>query len=435
MELIYDSGKLTEERTGGFCAHADHILSRHSPVFRTEQLEARRAVVADCLYRISNLLHRNGTQAEHQAVTVVEDAERQVLAVVDVEHEQLLLGNFADEINVRALVVQVNIDAVHGQTNAVAVYGVYDLERLTYAVDAPLLVADRLEGQLDTVRLGNVGEFVQHLHRVVENLFLVPGADLIGDSRHHDDIRIADLLCHLAAEGEQLYELFPLLRRAEAENPKLVHVIGSDPGVCAAFNGATHMPFEDCALYMNIPNAVVIDSCDFAQTKALTRKLAACGSPSYMRLIRKGFTTVYADGSDFEIGKGVTLRDGKDVTIIASGILVDEALKAEEMLAAKGISARVIDMHTWKPLDEELVLRAAAETGCIVTAENHQVGTGLGSAITNLTSAKNPVPVERIGIQNRFGQVGPQDFLMQQYNLTAEDITAAALRAIARRQG
>lgn len=195
------------------------------------------------------------------------------------------------------------------------------------------------------------------------------------------------------------------------------------------------MPFEDCALYMNIPNAVVIDSCDFAQTKALTRKLAACGSPSYMHLIRKGFTTVYADGSDFEIGKGVTLRDGKDVTIIASGILVDEALKAEEMLAAKGISARVIDMHTWKPLDEELVLRAAAETGCIVTAENHQVGTGLGSAITNLTSAKNPVPVERIGIQNRFGQVGPQDFLMQQYNLTAEDITAAALRTIVRRQG
>ena len=98
-----------------------------------------------------------------------------------------------------------------GQTNAVAVYGVSDLERLTHAVDAPLLVADRLEGQLDTVRLGNVGEFVQHLHRVVENFLLVSGADLIGDSRHHDDIRIADLLCHLAAEGEQLYELFPLL--------------------------------------------------------------------------------------------------------------------------------------------------------------------------------------------------------------------------------
>ncbi|WP_418235390.1 transketolase family protein, partial [Butyricicoccus sp.] len=129
-----------------------------------------------------------------------------------------------------------------------------------------------------------------------------------------------------------------------------VHVIGSDPGVCAAFNGATHMPFEDCALYMSVPESVVIDSCDYAQTYALTKKLAQEPGLSYMRLIRKGFTTVYADGSDFEIGKGVTLRDGTDVTIIASGILVDEALKAEEQLAAKGISARVIDMHTWKPL-------------------------------------------------------------------------------------
>lgn len=213
-----------------------------------------------------------------------------------------------------------------------------------------------------------------------------------------------------------------------------VHVIGSDPGVTAAFNGATHMPFEDCALYMTIPNAVVIDSCDFAQTKSLTKQLAGCASPSYMRLIRKGFTTVYADGSEFEIGKGVTLRDGTDVTLIASGILVDEALKAEELLReTRGISARVIDMHTWKPLDEDLVCRAAEETGCIVTAENHQVSCGLGSAITNLLADKCPTPVERVGIQNRFGQVGPQDFLMKQYNLTAEDIAAAAIRAIARK--
>ncbi len=212
-----------------------------------------------------------------------------------------------------------------------------------------------------------------------------------------------------------------------------VHVIGSDPGVTAAFNGATHMPFEDCALYMTIPNAVVIDSCDFAQTKALTKQLAACDAPSYMRLIRKGFKTVYADGADFEIGKGVTLREGSDVTIIASGILVDEALKAQEQLAQQGISARVIDMHTWKPLDEELVLKAASETGCIVTAENHQVSCGLGAAVANLLAAKRPTPVERIGIQNRFGQVGPQDFLMEEYGLTAKDIAAAATRAIARK--
>ena len=213
-----------------------------------------------------------------------------------------------------------------------------------------------------------------------------------------------------------------------------VHVIGSDPGVTAAFNGATHMPFEDCALYMTIPNAVVIDSCDIVQTKSLTKKLAADNRPSYMRLIRKGFTTVYADGSEFEIGKGVTLKTGTDVTIIASGIMVDEALKAEELLAKDGISARVIDMHTWKPLDEELVLKAAAETGCIVTAENHQVSCGLGSAVANVLTEKCLVPLERIGIQNRFGQVGPQDFLMKEYNLTAEDIAAAAKKAIARKK-
>lgn len=212
-----------------------------------------------------------------------------------------------------------------------------------------------------------------------------------------------------------------------------VHVIGSDPGVCAAFNGATHMPFEDCALYMTVPNAIVIDSCDYAQTYALTRQLAKQPEISYMRLIRKGFTTVYADGSDFEIGKGVTLRDGTDVTIIASGILVDEALKAEEALAAKGISARVIDMHTWKPLDEELVIKAARETGAIVTAENHQVSCGLGSAVANVLVENCLVPQERVGIQNRFGQVGPQDFLMKEYNLTAEDIVAAAEKAIARK--
>ena len=211
------------------------------------------------------------------------------------------------------------------------------------------------------------------------------------------------------------------------------HVIGSDPGVTAAFNGATHMPFEDCALYMTMPNAVVIDSCDIAQTKSLTKKLAADNRPSYMRLIRKGFTTVYADGSEFEIGKGVTLKDGTDVTIIASGILVDEALKAEELLAKDGISARVIDMHTWKPLDEELILKAAAETGCIVTAENHQVSCGLGSAVANVLTGKCLVPLERIGIQNRYGQVGPQDFLMKEYNLTADDIAAAAKKAIARK--
>ena len=212
-----------------------------------------------------------------------------------------------------------------------------------------------------------------------------------------------------------------------------VHVIGSDPGVTAMFNGATHMPFEDCALYMSIPNAVVIDSCDYAQTLSLTKELAASKYPSYMRLIRKDFKTVYEDGAEFEIGKGVLLQEGDDVTLIASGILVTEALDAAKRLVAEGIHARVIDMHTWKPLDEELVLASAEKTGCIVTAENHQVSCGLGSAVANLLAKKRPIPMEFVGIQNRFGQVGPQDYLMEEYGLKAEDIVAAAKRAISRK--
>ncbi|MGN0363281.1 MAG: transketolase family protein [Bilifractor sp.] len=213
-----------------------------------------------------------------------------------------------------------------------------------------------------------------------------------------------------------------------------VHVIGSDPGVCAAFNGATHMPFEDAGLYLNIPNAVVLDSCDFAQTKSLTKACAAYPEITYMRTIRKAFKTIYADGSEFEIGKGVQLRDGKDVTIIASGILLDEALKAEEELASEGIQARVIDMFCWKPIDEELIIRSAEETGCIVTAENHQVGTGLGSAVANVLVKNRPVPMEMVGVQNRFGQVGDQDFLMDEYHLRASDIVLAAKKAIARKK-
>ncbi|MBQ0058806.1 MAG: transketolase family protein [Lachnospiraceae bacterium] len=212
-----------------------------------------------------------------------------------------------------------------------------------------------------------------------------------------------------------------------------VNVIGSDPGVTAAYNGGTHMPFEDCGLYMNIPGAVVIDPADYAATYALTKQIAAADGIAYMRLVRKTVKTIYGDGSEFEIGKGITLKDGADVTLIASGIMVDEALKAEEALAAKGISARVIDMHTWKPLDEELIIKAAKETGAIVTCENHQVGTGLGSAIANVLAKNAPTPIEMVGVQDRFGQVGAQAFLAEEYNLLAADIVAAAEKVLVRK--
>lgn len=213
-----------------------------------------------------------------------------------------------------------------------------------------------------------------------------------------------------------------------------VHILGSDPGVTASYNGGTHMPFEDAALFLTMPNAVVLDCCDFAQTKSLTKASARCDSPSYLRLIRKDVVKVYEDGSEFEIGKGVTLKKGTDVTIIASGIMVDEALKAEEQLKSEGISATIVDMFTWKPLDEALIVSCAEKTGCIVTAENHQVSCGLGSAVANVLVEQCPVPLERVGIQNRYGQVGPQGFLMEEYNLLAKDIVLAAKKAISRKK-
>jgi transketolase len=212
-----------------------------------------------------------------------------------------------------------------------------------------------------------------------------------------------------------------------------VHVLGSDPGVCAAYNGGTHMPFEDMAIYMAIPEAVVIDPTDYAMIYDLTKKLAASGKFSFMRMIRKGVVKVYDDGASFEIGKGVTLKDGKDVTIIASGIMVDEALKAQETLAADGISAKVVDMFTWKPLDEELIVASAKETGAIVTVENHQLKCGLGAAVAQVVAKNAPVPMEMVGVEDRFGQVGSQDFLQKEYGLTADHIVEAVKKAVSRK--
>ena len=214
-----------------------------------------------------------------------------------------------------------------------------------------------------------------------------------------------------------------------------VHIIGTDPGVTAAVNGGTHMPFEDAALYLTMPNAVVLDLADYDQAYSLTRKLIDYPYISYMRLIRRAHKQVYAEGSDFEIGRGVTLRDGNDAAIIASGIMVDNALIAAELLEQEGIQARVIDMFTWKPLDEQLVLKAAEETGAIVTAENHQVGCGLGSVVANLLARRKPTVQEFIGIQDRYGQVGAQAALEKEYGLTPEDIAATVRRAIARKRG
>ena len=152
-----------------------------------------------------------------------------------------------------------------------------------------------------------------------------------------------------------------------------VRIVGSDPGVTAAYNGGTHMPFEDMAVLRGIPEITLIEPCDPVQLADVTRQLVDVYGVYYIRMVRKNATAVYAPGSTFEIGKGNLLRAGTDVTIIASGIMVAEALKAAEELAGEGVSARVVDMFTWKPIDMELIAKCAEETGAFVTAENHNV--------------------------------------------------------------
>ncbi|MDR2570923.1 MAG: transketolase family protein [Oscillospiraceae bacterium] len=212
-----------------------------------------------------------------------------------------------------------------------------------------------------------------------------------------------------------------------------VRIIGSDPGVTAAYNGGTHMPFEDMGVLRSIPEIVLIEPADNVILEDMIRQLVEIKGVFYIRMARKNTVSIYKEGSNFHIGRGNTLIDGTDVTIFASGIMVYEALKAESILQADGIFARIVDMFTWKPIDKELVDNCARITGAFVTAENHNIIGGLGSAIAETAAQVRPVPIEMVGIKDRFGQVGTEDFLREEYNLTATDIVAAAKRAIERK--
>jgi len=212
-----------------------------------------------------------------------------------------------------------------------------------------------------------------------------------------------------------------------------VKIIGSDPGIGSAYNGGTHMPFEDMGILRSFPEITLLEPCDFTMTKDLTRQLAALPGVHYLRLYRKNSVNIYAEGSLFEIGKSICVRDGCDVTIISSGIMVNEALRAAEILALEGISARVLDMFTWKPLDSYAIELAAEQTGCIVTAENHNVISGLGSAVSDVLTAGNAVPLEKVGVWDEFGEVGPEDWLKKRFSLCDTDIAAAARKAINRK--
>ena len=212
-----------------------------------------------------------------------------------------------------------------------------------------------------------------------------------------------------------------------------VKVIGSHGGLSVGEDGATHQCIEDYAIMRAIPGMLVVSPCDGPEMRAAVKALLDYDGPAYMRLGRLAVDSVTDEvsGYQFELGKGVTLRDGSDVTVIAAGMMVQEAVKAADALKAEGVSVRVIDMHTIKPLDEELVLKAARETGAIVTSEEANIIGGLGSAVCECVSAGCPVPVVRHGVNDEFGRSGAAKKVLAAYGLTADGITESVRKALA----
>ena len=211
-----------------------------------------------------------------------------------------------------------------------------------------------------------------------------------------------------------------------------VTVVGSHGGISVGEDGATHQCTEDLALMRQIPGMLVLNPCDGNEMRLAVEALLNYEGPAYLRLARSA-TEIFTDeleGYKFELGKGVTVADGSDVSIIATGIMVGMALKAREILAAEGISARVIDMHTIKPLDEELVLKAAKETGAVVTSEEASVLGGLGGAVAELLAENCPVPVIRHGVNDTFGRSGTANAVLEHFGLTPEVLAEKCRKAV-----
>ncbi|NME35330.1 MULTISPECIES: transketolase family protein [Fusobacterium] len=205
-----------------------------------------------------------------------------------------------------------------------------------------------------------------------------------------------------------------------------IKILGSDPGIYTQHNGGTHTSFEDIALMRTIPTATVMSITDTTMMKNILRQIKDIYGIHYLSAVRKGSYKIYNDDETFEIGKGKVLREGKDVTIVACGIMVVEALKAADMLLEEGIEATVIDMFTIKPIDKDLIIKYSKQTKGFVTAENHNIIGGLGSAVAEVLVENNPVPMRRVGVEDRFGQVGTLDYLREEYKLTAEEIVKKA---------
>jgi len=224
---------------------------------------------------------------------------------------------------------------------------------------------------------------------------------------------------------------FEIIRNSVAY-PKLnVKICATHAGITVGEDGASHQSLEDIAVMRVIPNMTVIVPADGVETKAVIHAIAEYKGPVYVRLGRSAVPTINEENNyRFEIGKGVVLKEGKDVTIVATGIMVSKALEAAEALAAEGINAGVVNIHTIKPIDKDLLVETAKKTGAIVTAEEHNIVGGLGSAVAEVIVESYPVPMKKVGTMDTFGESGKPDDLLKKYNLTADAIAEAAKEAI-----
>ena len=228
--------------------------------------------------------------------------------------------------------------------------------------------------------------------------------------------------------------VYDQIRQSIAYSNKNVKICASHAGLTLGEDGATHQILEDIGLMKMLPHMVVINPCDYNQTKAATIAISKYIGPVYLRFGRPSVPNFTAPDQNFEIGKAILLNEGTDVTIIATGHLVWKAIEAAEQLAAKGFSAEIINIHTIKPLDNLAVLKSIKKTKCVVTAEEHQMNGGLGDSIAQLLSREMPTPQEYVAVNDSFGESGTPDQLMTKYGLDTVDIISAAERVLKRKQ-
>ena len=223
---------------------------------------------------------------------------------------------------------------------------------------------------------------------------------------------------------------YEIIRNSIGYTGANVKICATHSGITVGEDGASHQTFEDIALMREIPGMVVVNPADAVSAGALLKKVVDMDGPAYVRLGRASVPVLYDENHQFQLGRAEMLRDGSDVTVIATGIMVSAAVEAAESLAEEGISVRVLDMHTIKPLDEEAVIKAAEETGKIVTAEEHSVIGGLGSAVAETVVRNCPVPVEMVGQKDVFGESGKPDELLKKYGMTAGDVVEAVKKLV-----